>query len=504
MRRSRLVVRAIRLTPTFRADALLVPVVVKDDKIKLPAAVGLDPRTRRQLEELAGRTRSLGSTGAIESQSLPPGAPFGRIALVSLGDQQTSKTESIASAAGAALAWCNRQKIRRAAVSADALRATGEESAAAAWVEGFALAGFRYTRLRTNASESEDVCLDRLTLCARGPGLPGLARAAARAQEIADAANLARELGHEPPNLLNPVTLASRCRSLANRFKLGCRVFEERRLKALRMGAFLAVGGGSASKPRMIVLEHAGGRPKSRPIVLVGKAITLDTGGYSIKPANTIPDMKYDKCGGMAVLGALVAASRLKIPRRIVGIIGAAENMISDRAYRPGDIVRAASGKTIEVVNTDAEGRLVLADCLHFAERAYKPSAIIDLATLTGACVVALGTPCAGLMSNDDALAAALIESGERTGERLWRLPLWPVYREQIAGTDGDIKNSGGRNGGAITAGMFLKEFVGDSTPWAHLDIAGPATTDKATPICPVGATGFGVRLLVDYLLSRK
>ncbi len=504
MRPPRLLVRVARLTPTLRADALLVPVVVKDEKIKLPALDGLDPRIRKAIEELAARTRSLGSAGAVEGQTLPPRAPLGRLALVSLGDQQASKLESIANAAGAALAWCTRQKIRRAAVSADALRATGDQNAVAAWVEGFVLAGFRYSRLRSNLNGKDDVSPDRLTLAASGRGLTGISKAASRAHTIADAANLARELGHEPPNLLNPVTLASRCRSLASRFKLRCRVFNERRLRTLRMGAFLAVGGGSATKSRMIVLEHSGGRPKSRPIVLVGKAITLDTGGYSIKPANTIPDMKYDKCGGMAVIGALAAASGLKIPRRIVGIIGAAENMISDRAYRPGDIVRAASGKTIEVVNTDAEGRLVLADCLHYAEKTYQPAAIIDLATLTGACVVALGTPCAGLMSNNDALAAALIESGERTGERLWRLPLWPAYREQIAGIDGDLKNTGGRNGGAITAGMFLKEFVDDATPWAHLDIAGPATTDKATPICPIGATGFGVRLLVDYLLSGK
>jgi len=214
--------------------------------------------------------------------------------------------------------------------------------------------------------------------------------------------------------------------------------------------------------------------------------------------------MKYDKCGGMAVIGALVAAARLKIKQRVVGIIGAAENMISDRAYRPGDIVRAANGKTIEVLNTDAEGRMVLADCLHYAERTYKPAAMIDLATLTGACEIALGGACAAILSNNDKLTNALIDSGEQTGERLWRLPLWEAYREQIAGTDGDIKNTGGRGGGAITAAMFLKEFVDKKTPWAHLDIAGTATVTKATPICPIGATGFGVRLLMDFIRKRK
>jgi len=270
------------------------------------------------------------------------------------------------------------------------------------------------------------------------------------------------------------------------------------------MGAITAVGQGSASKPRMIIFEHPGSRPKSKPIVLVGKALTMDTGGYCIKPGASIPDMKYDKQGGMTVIGVMVAAARLKLKQRIVGIVGAAENMISGDAYLPGDIIRAYNGKTIEVINTDAEGRLVLADCLHYGEKTYSPAAMIDLATLTGACVIALGSACGGLMGTDDKLADALIESGERTDERLWRLPMLPEYREQITGTDGDLKNVGGREAGTITAGMFLKEFVSDKTPWAHLDIAGVASITKAVPTCPVGATGFGVRLLIDYIQRSK
>ena len=325
-----------------------------------------------------------------------------------------------------------------------------------------------------------------------------------RAAKTAEAVNLTRSLGHEPPNVINPLTLAARAAGLARQYKLRCRILNDRQMRAMKMGAFLAVGGGSATKPRMIVLEHRGRRPQSRPIVLVGKALTIDTGGYSIKPGDSIPDMKYDKCGGTAVIGTLVAAAMLKLPQRIVGVIGAAENMISAEAYRPGDIVTAASGTTIEVISTDAEGRLVLADCLHYAEKTYNPTAIIDLATLTGACTVALGDACAGLFSPDDRLARNLFEAGERTDERLWRLPMWPVYREQIVGTDGDIKNVGGRLAGSITAAMFLKEFVSDKTPWAHLDIAGTAFGSKASAICPAGATGYGVRLLIDYLQHQK
>jgi leucyl aminopeptidase len=277
-------------------------------------------------------------------------------------------------------------------------------------------------------------------------------------------------------------------------------VVDDRRLAALKMGAMVAVGRGSETPARLIVLEHRGRRPTSRPIVLIGKALTTDTGGYSIKLNDTIPDMKYDKCGGMAVLAAMVAAARLKIAPRVVGLIAAAENMIDRQAYRPGDILTAMNGKTIEVISTDAEGRLVLADAMCYAQRFFSPRAMIDLATLTGACMIALGNHAAGLFSNDDRLAAALTAAGEATGDRVWRLPLWPAYRKQIKGDDADIKNTGGRPGGAITAAMFLKEFVADDVPWAHLDIAGVANSDKDDPICPKGATGFGVRMLMKYL----
>jgi leucyl aminopeptidase len=281
-------------------------------------------------------------------------------------------------------------------------------------------------------------------------------------------------------------------------------VIDDRRLKAMKMGAMLAVGGGSASKPRMIILEHRGSQRSGKPIVLVGKAVTLDSGGYSLKPAASIPEMKYDKCGGMAVLGVMIAAATMKIRRRVIGVIGAVENMISGEAYRPGDIVRAANGKTIEILSTDAEGRLVLADCLYYAEKTFDPAVLIDIATLTGACKVSLGETCAAVLSNNDEVAAALVESGERTNERLWRMPLWAEYREPMVGTDSDLKNTGGPNGGTMTAAMFLKEFVGDKTAWAHLDIAGVANIAKQTPICPIGATGFGVRLLVDYIERMK
>lgn len=503
MKSEKLDVRTGKLDRTLRADVLLVPVTVQKSKVRTPRLTGLSRTAGDRLGELLERHRRLAQAGAMDDILVPGAVGPGRIALVSLGAKRPAQTDDVLKAAAAAQTWCKQHDVGHAAVAAESLIDAAGNGAVASWVEAFVLGGFRYTAMRSRSPEPDaGAGPTRLTVVASGKARPS-AVVVKKAQALAESTNLARFLGHEPPNVINPVTLAARCRTIAKRHGLRCTVLDDRRLTREKCGAFLAVGRGSASKPRMIILEHTGGSSKARPVVLVGKAVTMDTGGISIKPAASIPDMKYDKQGGMTVIAALVAAAQLKLRRRVIGIVGAAENMISSDAYRPGDIVRAANGKTIEVLNTDAEGRLVLADCLHYGEKTFKPSVMINLATLTGAIEVALGDACAGLMSNNDNLADALIASGERTRERLWRLPLWPVYREQIKGADGDIKNVGGRGAGSITAGMFLKEFVDDKTPWAHLDIAATATTSKATPICPVGATGFGVRLLLDYLQSR-
>jgi leucyl aminopeptidase len=252
----------------------------------------------------------------------------------------------------------------------------------------------------------------------------------------------------------------------------------------------------------LIVLEYPGQdlTADTKPVVLVGKAITFDTGGYSIKSVEGIQGMKYDKSGGLVVLATLQAAAQLKLKTRLVGVICAAENMISGGSYRPDDIITSLSGKTIEIISTDAEGRLVLADGLAYAQSHYQPAALIDLATLTGGMVVALGHVRAGIMSNDDHLAEQLISAGEKTHERLWRMPLDEEYFANIKGDEADIKNSGGREGAPIFGGIFLKQFVEDQVPWAHLDIAGTAHQSKELPYSPKGATGFGVRLLIEYL----
>lgn len=324
----------------------------------------------------------------------------------------------------------------------------------------------------------------------------------ARVEAITSALELARSLAHQPANVINPITLAERARVVAERSGLKFTVLDDRQLAEMGAGAILAVGRGSQTPARMIILEYAGQEfsPDGKPVVLVGKAITFDTGGYSIKNTEGIVGMKYDKCGGVDVLATMQLVSALKIKTPVVGIISAAENMISGESYRPDDIITSLSGKTIEIISTDAEGRLVLADGLAYAQKNYQPRAIIDLATLTGGVVTALGRVRAGLMSNNDALANSLFEAGEATGERLWRLPLDEEYSRNMKGEDADLKNSGGREGHAILGGAFLKAFVSDDVPWAHLDIAGVADTNKELPHLSGGATGFGVRLLLEYL----
>ncbi len=372
------------------------------------------------------------------------------------------------------------------------------DGALGAVTEGLVLGAFRFDRHKSNQSTIPNT---KVRLVAKR-ATSQMRQCVKDAVIVAEAANLARTLSHEPPNVINTVTLVTRVRKLARETGLKCTVYDEKQLAKMKAGAILAVGAASQTPSRIIVLEYPGTQrgKNAKPVVLVGKAITFDTGGYSLKDKVGIVGMKYDKCGGMAVIGAMKAVSALKPKVPVVGIIAAAENMIADSAYRPNDIIRAMNGKTIEIISTDAEGRLVLADALTLAQKRYKPRAMIDLATLTGGVVVALGGVRAGLFANDDKLAEALSAAGERVHERLWRLPLDDEYLDLIKGDDSDLKNSGGRGGHAIIGGKFLQEFVKPGMPWAHLDIAGVADVDSDQAYCPKGATGFGVRLLVDYL----
>ena len=320
---------------------------------------------------------------------------------------------------------------------------------------------------------------------------------------IGESIAYAKNIANQPPNVITPAALAGEAVALGKKFKLAVTIWDEQRLKKEGFGGILAVGGGSQNKPRFIRIDYRGGRRSAPPVCIVGKAITFDSGGISIKPSDRMDEMKYDKCGGVAVLGILRAAAALKLKINVTGLIASAENLPSSSAYRPGDLVKNLSGKYIEVLNTDAEGRIVLSDALTYASR-LKPRAIVDLATLTGACVVALGNEAAGLMGNDARLLAQLQKAAERSGERLWHLPLYTEFHEKVKSDIGFVKNTAGREGGTCTAATFLNAFVENSIPWAHLDIAGTAWTSKEEPHRVKGATGFGVVLITEWLRTLQ
>lgn len=317
------------------------------------------------------------------------------------------------------------------------------------------------------------------------------------ATAIADAVRTVRDLGNGPANQITPTRLAERAEEIARAAGVKCTVYDRKQITKMGMGGLLAVNRGAIEEPRFIVLEYTP-RKAGKTVCLVGKGITFDSGGISIKPSEKMEEMKFDMCGAAAVIGTIQAAASLQIPHCVIGLIPTTENLPSGSAYKPGDIITMMSGKTVEIVNTDAEGRMILADALFFASR-FKPDHLIDYATLTGACVVALGSEATGLFSTDDDLAQKLIESGDRAGERLWRMPVWEEYRELIRSEWADMKNSGGRWGGAISAALFLKEFV-NCPSWAHLDIAGTAAAEHETAREPRGATGVGVRGTINFL----
>lgn len=348
------------------------------------------------------------------------------------------------------------------------------------------------------SKKSEPFKLAKVTLCCDKTQASRVEQAIKEAQAIAAGMALTKDLGNTPANICNPIYMAKQAEALAKLDKkIKVEVLDEKKMKALNMGAFLSVAQGSEQMPRLIVLQYNGAKKKSeQPIALVGKGITFDTGGISLKPGAGMDEMKYDMCGAATVLGVFKSLIELQLPINVVGLLACAENMPSGRATRPGDIVRTMSGQTVEILNTDAEGRLVLCDTLTYAER-FKPKAVIDMATLTGACIVALGTQATGLMGNDQALADALLAAGKRVDDRAWQLPLFDEYQEQLDSPFADMANIGGPKAGTITAGCFLARFA-KSYPWVHLDIAGTAWVSGGKD---KGATGRPVPLLTDYLL---
>jgi leucyl aminopeptidase len=368
-----------------------------------------------------------------------------------------------------------------------------------AMVEGIKLSDYSFNNYKRDEDRND---LNQVRILIRND-MKNSQKIIQRSVVVSDAVIFTRDISNLPPNDCSPEVLATLSKKLSENQKVKVRVIEKEEMKSYGFEGILAVGKGSASSPKLIVLEYSGST-KNRPIVIVGKAVTFDTGGISIKPSEKMDEMKFDKCGGCNVLGIMKAVSDLGLDTNVIGIIPAVENMPSGTSYRPGDIIKMYNRKTVEVLNTDAEGRIILGDALSFAVKTFAPKAIIDMATLTGAAIIALGTNVAALVGNEDDLVTKILEYSNQTGEKIWQLPLFEEYKEQLKSSNADMKNIGGRSAGAITAAAFLSNFVED-TPWVHLDIAGTAWTQEGTKeksYNPKGATGFGIRTIVKYISS--
>jgi leucyl aminopeptidase len=488
-------VRLARGAPGSRSSDLAVVYQFQGSSRPLGAE---DPRLLRRLGRLAKADRFRPQEGELFLWHATGGA-VRRWLIVGLGERRSWSAERLRRACARVVARARRIGARE--IQMPILPPGRGVADATAVVERMAaaliVAGHRFDKYRSKPPRGGGPQRVHLGAGSR-PGAP-LQRALHRGLLEARAVMLARELVNEPGGALPPPAFAERARRVARESKLGCRIFDERGLSRLRMGAILGVGMGSGQPPRLIHLTY---RPRGRPrarVALVGKGITFDSGGLSLKPAASMEDMKSDKAGASAVLGVMSVLSEMGLPIEVHGVLAAAENMPGGRALRPGDVVRTCSGKTVEVLNTDAEGRLVLADALTYAAR-LGVDEIVDVATLTGACMIALGAQTAGLMGNRPALVERLRRAAAEAGEKVWELPLIADYREQLRSSIADLRNTGDRYGGAIIAGLFLEHFVDRRQAWAHLDIAGPAFSGKGREDAPKGATGTPVPTLLRYL----
>lgn len=483
---------------TFAADTIIVNLF---DDVSTPGGA-----TGAVNDALAGAIAELIASGDLTGKAgevglfYPRGAiPATRVLVVGLGKRNEFDLEGVRRAAAAAIKRARDLHANHVATIVHGAGIAGLEAKAAAQaaVEGSLLALYEYDAPKQREEEPHEIASLTIVEFAEGK-LAEIQAGVDTAVAIANGVTLARDLVNMPPNVATPTKLAQTARQIGEEHTMNVTVGGRKWAAKHNMGAFLAVAQGAGEKPKFIVMEHNPTREDLPTIVLVGKGITFDTGGISLKPSANMGAMKSDMGGAAAVLGTMKTVGLLDLPLRVIGIVPATENMPDADAYRPADVITASNGKTIEIISTDAEGRMVLADGLVYASR-YNPDAVIDLATLTGSCIVALGKDmAAGLFSTDDTLRQRLTAAGEATHERVWPLPLWDDYKEAIKSDVADIKNSGGRMGGVATSAMFLKQFT-DYT-WAHLDIAGMALTEKGNPYTPSGGTGYGVRLLVEML----
>jgi leucyl aminopeptidase len=474
-------------------------------------AAALDTRLKGRLAALLKSGEFTGKPNQVSIVHVAPGERVraNRVVLVGLGKPKELSLEKLRQAMGTAAKAIRDVGAASFAVAVEdpaplltTLPAANRvREVSQALVESAILGLYQFTVYHTERKD-ETKSVRRMTVLVSDP--PALAQAqqgARQGEVVGEAATYVRDLCNHPANVVTPTYIANEAKKVARERGVRCTVLDRSQMEKLGMGAILGVARGSHEPPKFIVLEYRGGPRSERPVALVGKTITFDSGGISLKPADNMEQMKADMTGGAAVLAAIRAAAGLRLPLNVVAVIPATENMPGGRAIKPGDVLHSLSGKTIEVINTDAEGRLILADGLTYAQR-FKPAALVDIATLTGACVVALGNHAIGVLGNNDKLIGDLKSAGEQCGERAWQLPLWEEYYEQIKSDVADLKNTGGRAGGTITAAAFLSKFAGDAV-WAHLDIASTDWSERERAYIPKGATGVGARLLIQFLTNR-
>jgi leucyl aminopeptidase len=487
--------------PALPSQGVLVVGVLEGGK-KLPAAQAIDAKTGGALKRLLDAAKFEGKKDQVAVLMAPAGVKLSRVVAIGLGKADKIDAKGLESFGARAAMEAVNAKEAEAFLAVDPIPGLKMDEAemAACMALGAALKNWRFDRYFTKEKAEDKPKLKTLSLLVRNAA--AAKKAYAPLSAVVDGVMLTRELQSEPANVIHPESMAARARELA---KLGVKVevLGEAQMKRLGMNALLGVGQGSARESKLVVFTWNGARNKAvKPVAVVGKGVTFDSGGISIKPAGGMEEMKWDMSGAAVVFGLMKALAKRKAKVNVVGIAGLVENMPSGTAQRPGDVVTSMSGQTIEVINTDAEGRLVLADALWYCQNRFKPAVMIDLATLTGAILIALGSEYAGLFSNDDKLSDRLVKAGETVGEPLWRLPLGEAYDKLIKSEIADIKNVGDGKAGSITAAQFLKRFVND-VPWAHLDIAGTAWTKKDLPTVPKGAAAFGVRLLERFIAEN-
>ncbi|MBA2245437.1 MAG: leucyl aminopeptidase [Gemmatimonadetes bacterium] len=489
----------------FETPLLVVKLFEGEEELVGPIAK-IDERLGGQISRLRRRGDFRGKEGEVLPLYPAEGTlPAERLVLVGLGKREELDLERLRRAAGTAVKQAQKLRVQRLSSIMHHAELVEERitpgDAARAVTEGVILGAYSFDELKTKQEDQpppleEFIVLEKVEEKARQ-----IEEGVRIGDAIARAQNLARTLGNLPGNVATPTYLADTARRIAGERGMQVTVLGRDAMREEGLHAHLAVSQGSDQEPQFIILEHRGGAKGEKPLVLIGKGLTFDAGGISIKPAERMEEMKFDMCGGAAVLAAMQAIGELGVKANVIGVVPASENLISGAAVKPGDIIGSHLGKSIEVINTDAEGRLLLADALSYVRR-FEPAAVLDAATLTGAIVIALGNQATGLMSNDEGLTEELRRIGDRVGERVWPMPMYKEYKEQLKTEYADIKNTGGRAASSITAGWFLREFVGDF-PWAHLDIAGTAWGDGKLAYQTKGATGTPVRLFVEWVLSR-